>query len=1348
VTDAAALSGVDAGANAKVEAMSSLTVNETVEGLFGDVLLASSGSDVVLNADVTAGQDLTINARDAITQNADLTTGGSIYVRAMSGAVTMDADASSSTSDSNIRYDGQSDVTVGVLDAGTADISVTAGGSVLDAHADTVGVDGDGFATNAGRTVNLVASDLRLEAGADIGSAGDPLDTSVDTVATTAGTGSTYVYETDTLSVGTVDPVTVSRVALESTSTDVTDAASLSGVTAGMNAKVETIDGTLTIGDPVEATSGDALLAGNGTGSDLDINATVTSGGNVTLLARNNILQGANVTASGSIDAQAYVGSILMASDAVSDADDDNIRYTAEGDVEVGVLDAGTGSIAVNASTGSIHDAQADTIGVDGDGFATNTGRTVNLIGSDLRLDSAGDIGEAGNPLDTSVDTVAAAAGTGTAYVYENDAVTIGTVAPVSVSRVALESTSADVTDAADLSGVTAGANAKVETIAGTLTVDDAVEASGGDVLLAANGGDLDVNATVTSSGNMTLLASNAIMQGANVMAGGTVGAEALSGSITMDANTMTEADNDDIRYAAGDSIALAMLDAGDGSVSLVAGGDISDAGAAVNVQAGTVQLTASGSIGADGAPVTVDAGQTAARADGSIHLTSGTDLVVGTADAVTVNRVALESTSSTVEDASIIGIEAGGDVSLGAGDSIRLAVAVGSLDPASDPVPGVDGNAATIVSGGSTTLGTAVVLDENSRIAGGSSVTFTSTVDSAAGSNNDLAVHSPDTTYADTVGSTQALGNLTTTDAGDGIIRVGGNVTTVDGQLYGEATQITADSVALSDSGAGTGIQLDSTLDGDGSADADLTVNISDGGDLVLTGDVGATNRLGDVTIGNVNDLTAEGTVSAASFTQNASTGDTVLNGALDTDVGDVSINTNGGSITVAAIDSAGDITLLPDSGTSRSPNNTYDVPDGTITLTGDLTGGSIQLGPDDRGVNALGVSSIVGLDPDGDLVIDASGTLTIGADEKFAVLDADQDGVSQLTLRTAGGAIQHGDLTVEGDLLVDGGGTAPLTIVTRSAGDQQDYIDNNGDGVVNDLDIIRGDGVDIVATGSITYTGVEFITESGETPDGVIGQPQFALTDPDLISENILETYGVRQLDYFPEIRGDVVNPAALGGLVLDAVANGEFVNSILSSGVGRPTLAESLPAPERETPLLSIILGQPDMDKTTQDAFGQATGLQVRDRNSAELNALDVVTYDDAANAGVSVGRIDAELAGQVVEMTQTLLDPAGNNDQLRGELAQAVADYMARSDSYDAGGFRDFVIESRTHAEANRIMDSLYELWMTIEILGLNEEELEKLREYIYSEIVPANLTIKQLHDAVMSGGEPMIAYAGD
>ena len=143
--------------------------------------------------------------------------------------------------------------------------------------------------------------------------------------------------------------------------------------------------------------------------------------------------------------------------------------------------------------------------------------------------------------------------------------------------------------------------------------------------------------------------------------------------------------------------------------------------------------------------------------------------------------------------------------------------------------------------------------------------------------------------------------------------------------------------------------------------------------------------------------------------------------------------------------------------------------------------------------------------------------------------------------------------------------------------------------------------------------------------------------------------------------------------------------------------------------------------------------------------------MITLDDTLHAGssatglvVSVGRLQSEAAEQVVQLGKAL----GNRGKMRSDLAKALADYMAKSGSFNAASFREFVLDSREHSGADQTMEALFQMWMAIEILGLNEDELEEIREYLYSEIVPQNLSTTQLHEAVMAAGKPMIAYSGN
>ncbi|MEX2430707.1 MAG: hypothetical protein WD645_02160, partial [Dehalococcoidia bacterium] len=477
---------------------------------------------------------------------------------------------------------------VGILDAGAGHLGLLAGGDILDAQSDTVGVVANGFADPTGdaRVVNLNSTELRLEADGDIGAAGNPLDIEVDVLSALAA-ANMYLYESDTLTVGTVTPVPVSRVNLDSTNTAIEEPGDLIGLegTAGV-VKLETLAGALSINEPVGA-GADILLAAGGAGSDLTINAPVTStgAGHLTLLAQNDFIQDANATTQGgTLFARAVDGSLTMdPAAATSSSNGGNIRYEAEVDIVVGILDAGAGHLGLLAG-GNILDAQSDTVAVDGEGFASQTGdaRVVNLVGMELRLEVGGDIGAAGNPLDTEVDLLSAQAG-GNLYLYESNALTVGTVAPVEVTRVNLDSTNTTIEEPGDLIGLEGMAGVvKLETIDGSLTIEDPVT-SGSDILLAAGGAgsDLTANAMVasTGAGHLTLLAQNDFIQAANATTqGGTLFARAVDGSVTMDPAATSTSNGGNIRYEAEVDIVVGILDAGAGDLGLLAGGDILDA--------------------------------------------------------------------------------------------------------------------------------------------------------------------------------------------------------------------------------------------------------------------------------------------------------------------------------------------------------------------------------------------------------------------------------------------------------------------------------------------------------------------------------------------------------------------------------------------------------------------------------------------------------------------------------------------------------------------------------------------------------------------------------------------------
>ncbi|MEM6691509.1 MAG: hypothetical protein AAF664_18925, partial [Planctomycetota bacterium] len=500
-----ALAGMTATTgHAKVETIDGdLAVNDPIQaGL--DIVLAAGGSDSDANIDssvTSASGSITVLAQDVVVQSADgdletSTSGETIYVRAVDGSITMDADASSTTTDGNVFYRADSagqDITIGQLNAGAGDVAVQAARSIIDAQDATVGFNADGFATFSDRFVNIIAGESSLIAGTgSIGVAGSPLDLSVTTLAASAGVD-VYLFETDGLEIGSVGEITVEQAHLSSSLASVSAGALVGATATAGHAKIETIDGDLVINDPVQAGL-DVVLAA---ASDVKINDSVIStNGSITVLAQDSVLQ----TAGGDLETSAggetiYVravdGSIGMDSLASSTTNGGNIYYEADSggqDVTIGLLGAGSGDVVIRAGQ-SIIDAQDDMIGSNSNGFATFSERFVNIIADEASLIAGtGSIGVAGDPLDLTVNTLATSAGVD-AYLFETDGLAIGSVGEITVEQAYLSSSVASVSAGA-LAGIAATTgHAKIETIAGGLVVNNPVQ-SGLDAALAAGGVD------------------------------------------------------------------------------------------------------------------------------------------------------------------------------------------------------------------------------------------------------------------------------------------------------------------------------------------------------------------------------------------------------------------------------------------------------------------------------------------------------------------------------------------------------------------------------------------------------------------------------------------------------------------------------------------------------------------------------------------------------------------------------------------------------------------------------------------------------------------------------------------
>ena len=598
----------------------------------GNVLIQAqgAGTDVLANANAISGsgnitvlgaRNVTFGASDSI-----LTGGGTVDVEAGTGAITFAASSLVSTvqsaaSGGAVRMLAATNVTLGGVTAGTANVSVTAtSGTIYNAG-------------NGTYAQNVVASGLRLNAGTGVGLSGTHLITSVATLSANAGSGGIFItQQLQAVAINSV-AVTVAKVGSDATTSAVTDAAQ-SDLVTGSNGSIvlQSAAGTITLNDgtaPADGIAvnangtGNVLIQAQGAGTDVLANANVISGsGNITVLGARNVTFGASdsiLTGGGTVDVEAGTGAITFAASSLvstvqSASSGGAVRMLAATDATLGGVTAGTANVSVTATSGTIYNA--------GNGTYAQ-----NVVASGLRLNAGTGAGTSGTHLITSVATLSASAGSGGIFITQQlAAVAVDSVA-VTVNKVGSDATTSAVTDAAQSDLVT-GSNGSIvlQSTAGTITLNDgtapadgnAVNANGaGEVLIQAQGAGTSVvaNASVVSEwGDITILGAAAVTFNATgtsiLTGGGTVDVEAGTGAITFDASSLVSTVQNDssgsaVRMLAATNVTLGGVTAGTANVSVTAtSGTIYNAGNgtyAQNVVASGLRLNAGTGVGPSG---------------------------------------------------------------------------------------------------------------------------------------------------------------------------------------------------------------------------------------------------------------------------------------------------------------------------------------------------------------------------------------------------------------------------------------------------------------------------------------------------------------------------------------------------------------------------------------------------------------------------------------------------------------------------------------------------------------------------------------------------------------------------
>ncbi len=484
----------------------------------GDVLLQTlaANGDVIINGVVRSGTGhISLVSGDDVNLSANIVTGGagSVFLSANNATadaqngVDMVAGASLFTGGGNVRVvsGNNGDIRLGVVNVGAGSVSLAASGSILD---------GNGAATN------VIANALRMVAtNGSIGEA-DPLngmpdvnvraiDTQVAILAASSATG-IHVLEADGVTIDTTGAISVQKVNFNSTETAVVDA-SAEDLTTSNNGSIKLLSlaGNIVVDSGTGASlgvqangTGDVLLQTQAANGDIVINGGVQSqAGHITMRSGDDLDLNANISTAGagtfyllaSNTTADAINGIDMASGTSVTTMGGNVRIAAQngGDVRLGLVDAGNGSVSIRVS-GSVLDSNGDSL---------------NIAASNLRIQSAsGTVGTAIDAIETRVSVIAASSVSGI-FVFEANGVRVDETGSVSVEQANFNSTRETVTDTSLEDLVTTNGTIHLRSAIGDIVIHSGSETSFGVNALGA-GSDviLQVEATVgPQSGNVAL---------------------------------------------------------------------------------------------------------------------------------------------------------------------------------------------------------------------------------------------------------------------------------------------------------------------------------------------------------------------------------------------------------------------------------------------------------------------------------------------------------------------------------------------------------------------------------------------------------------------------------------------------------------------------------------------------------------------------------------------------------------------------------------------------------------------------------------------------------------------------
>jgi filamentous hemagglutinin family protein len=254
--------------------------------------------------------------------------------------------------------------------------------------------------------------------------------------------------------------------------------------------------------------------------------------------------------------------------------------------------------------------------------------------------------------------------------------------------------------------------------------------------------------------------------------------------------------------------------------------------------------------------------------------------------------------------------------------------------------------NAAQLTTTGTQTYTGAVTVDAAATTLVGSAVTFTDTVNSAAGENNDLTVNTAGggtTNFSGIVGGSDALASLVTNADGTTVFNTS-SVTTTGNQTYNDAVRLNQNLTLTSNNGT---LQFNSTVDSAPGLNRTLTLDADT--DVVLAGVVGGgvNSALGDLTVTAGDDTQINAAVTVNGDLAIAAADDITAGNNLLTVAGDASFATtnNNGDISANGLAVAGTVAATTTGNSSDATFGTLANPTNALVLATSSVNGTLNV-------------------------------------------------------------------------------------------------------------------------------------------------------------------------------------------------------------------------------------------------------------------------------------------------------------------------------------------------------------------------------------------------------------------